>query len=324
MNISLRKLGKSDLQISALGLGCWQFSKQVGLVGKNWPSLTDEDTIEIVKASIDGGINWFDTAEIYGQGKSEQSLSNALKKIGLQPSELIIATKWWPIGRRASSINSTIDKRMDNLNGYPITLHQIHNPFGFSSVEKEINVMADLIEDGKIKYIGVSNFNSDKMKRAYVALDRRGHKLVSNQVVYNILNRKIESNGIMDTARELGVTIIAYSPLAQGLVSGKFHEDRELIKKRTGSRKYMNTFKQEGLLKSQPVINQLKNIAEEYHATPSQVALNWLINYHGDMVVAIPGATKISQAEENTSAMNITLSAEHLSMLDRVSIGYKF
>ena len=80
MNIPLRRLGKSDLQISPLGLGCWQFSKQTGLVGKNWPALTDEDTCEIVKASIDGGINWFDTAEIYGNGKSEQGLSNALKK----------------------------------------------------------------------------------------------------------------------------------------------------------------------------------------------------------------------------------------------------
>ena len=108
MNIPLRILGKSDLQVSALGLGCWQFSKQTGLIGKNWPALTDEDTSEIVKASINGGINWFDTAEIYGQGRSEQSLSNALKKNGLKPSEAIIATKWWPNGRWAPSIKKTI------------------------------------------------------------------------------------------------------------------------------------------------------------------------------------------------------------------------
>ena len=324
MNIPPRRLGKSDLQISPLGLGCWQFSKQAGLVGKYWPPLSDEDTCKIVKASIDGGINWFDTAEIYGWGKSEQGLAYALKKNGVHPGDAIIATKWWPIGRRASSIKRTIHKRLENLDGYPITLHQVHNPFGFSSVEKEMNAMADLIEDGKIKHIGVSNFSSNKMKRAYEALDKRGHKLVSNQVVYSILNRKIESNGIMETAKELGVTIIAYSPLSQGLVSGKFHQDQELIKKRTGSRKHMNKFKKDGLVKSQPVIDKLKTIAIEYNATPSQVALNWIINFHGDTMVAIPGATKIRQAKENTGAMNFTLSQKHLDTLDKISSNNKF
>ena len=323
MNIPLRRLGKSDLQISPLGLGCWQFSKQAGLVGKYWPLLSDEDTCKIVKASIDGGINWFDTAEIYGRGKSEQGLADALKKNGKKPDETIIATKWWPMGRMASSIKSTIEKRLEHLSGYPIALHQIHNPLGFSSVEKEMDAMADLIEDGRIKYIGVSNFNTDRMRRASVALERRGHKLVSNQVVYSILNRKIESNGTMERARELGITIIAYSPLAQGLVSGKFHEDKELIKKRVGSRKHLNKFKLDGLIKSQPVIDKLKLVAVEYNATPSQVALNWIINFHGDTVVAIPGATKIRQAVENTGAMNFTLSQEHLDMLGQVSTDYK-
>ena len=323
MNIPLRRLGHSELQISALGLGCWQVSKQAGLVGKYWPPLSDEDTCKIVKASIDGGINWFDTAEIYGRGKSEQGLAYALKKNGVQSGDAIIATKWWPIGRRASSIKGTINMRLANLGGYPIALHQIHNPLGFSSVEKEMDAMADLIEDSRIKYIGVSNFSAARMRRASEALNRRGHQLVSNQVVYSILNRKIESNGTMETARELGVTIIAYSPLAQGLVSGKFHKDRELIKKRVGSRKHMKKFKINGLIKSQPVIDKLKTIAVEYNATPSQVALNWIINFHGDSVVAIPGATKIRQAVENTCAMNFTLNKEHLDVLDKVSASYK-
>ena len=183
--------------------------------------------------------------------------------------------------------------------------------------------MADLIEDSRIKYIGVSNFSAERMRRASEALERRGHKLASNQVVYSILNRKIESNGTMETARELGITIIAYSPLAQGLVSGKFHEDRELIKKRVGSRKHMNKFKLDGLIKSQPVIDKLNTVAVEYNATPSQVALNWIINFHGDTVVAIPGATKIRQAKENTGAINFTLSQEHLDMLDQASASYK-
>jgi len=321
----LRKLGETNIKLSPLGLGCWQFSKNNGFAGKFWSTLSDEETVEIVKVSLEGGMNWFDTAELYGGGKSEKSLSQALKKLNIDQDSTIIATKWWPLFRTASSIKNTINDRLHHLRGYPITLHQVHMPLGFSSIEKEMNAMADLVEAGKIQCVGVSNFNEKQMIRAYSALDQRGIKLASNQVEYNILNRKIESNGVLNRAKELGVSIIAYSPLSKGLVSGKFHDNPMLIKKRIRWRRYMrmkNQFSKANLLKSSLVIDELKRIAKTYSATPSQIALNWLVYFNGDVVFAIPGATKTKQAIDNINAMKIKLSPSDIERLDIVSKQY--
>lgn len=321
--MELRKLGATNTYLSPLGLGCWQFSKNKGFAGKFWPSLSDEETLEIVRASIGGGINWFDTAELYGWGKSEEGLAMALEKMEMAKDKTIVATKWWPAWRRASSIKRTIDERLNFLGGYPITLHQVHMPFGLSSVEKEMNAMADLVDQGKIKHIGVSNFNRDKMIRAHKALEKRGLKLASNQMEYSILNRKIESNGVMDAAKEHSISIIAYSPLAQGLVSGKFHDNPGLIKSRSGWRKYKKGFSRKGLSTSLPVIEELRNIAKRHNSSPSQVALNWLINYSSDTVFAIPGATKPQHAKDNLGAMQITLSEKEMEILDLISRKYQ-
>jgi aryl-alcohol dehydrogenase-like predicted oxidoreductase len=160
------------------------------------------------------------------------------------------------------------------------------------------------------------------MKTAWETLDKKGIPLASNQVRYNLLDRKIESNGVMELAKKLGVSIIAYSPLAQGLVSGKFHDNPELLTN-IGLRKYSSQFKPEGLEKSRPVIMLLKELALRYNATPSQVALNGLINYHGDSVVAIPGATKEIHVKENTGALSFRLSDEDMVKLDKESAIFK-
>ena len=122
--------------------------------------------------------------------------------------------------------------------------------------------------------------------------------------------------------KSLGITIIAYSPLAQGLVTGKFHDNPELLKN-TGFRKYSPQFKSEGLEKSRPVVNLVKELAGKYHVTTSQIALNWLIHYHGDTVVAIPGATKENHVKENCGAMSFRLSEEDMTRLDHVSSIFK-
>ena len=322
----LREIGKTGIKLSSLGLGCWQFSKNAGFAGKFWPSLSNDNTMKIVQKSLEYGVNWFDTAELYGWGKSEESLSLSLQKLKINSSSHFIATKWWPLFRDAQSIKKTIDKRLHFLHGYPITLHQVHMPLGFSSIEKEMNMMADLVEQGKIKHIGVSNFNQKQMLRAYDTLDKRGIHLTSNQMEYSILNRRIESNGVLETAKKLNISIIAYSPLAQGIVSGKFHDNPELIKNMHRLRKrklYNRIHRGNGLPSSKPVIEELKNIAKNHHSTPSQIALSWLINYHGNTVFAIPGATNVKQTEENMKAATIQLSQTELDNLNRVSEHYK-
>jgi aryl-alcohol dehydrogenase-like predicted oxidoreductase len=320
--ITFRNLGNSNLKITPIGLGCWQFSKRANMAGKFWPLLDDEVILDIIRISLEGGINWFDTAEVYGSGTSEKLLAKSLVSLGKKPGDLLIATKWWPMFRRASNIAKTIDDRLACLHPFPIDLYQVHQPWGFSSEVKEMEAMAKLVQAKKIKHIGVSNFSASKMRRAWETLQKEGIQLVSNQVSYSLLNRKIEANGVMHAAQELGITIIAYSPLAQGMVTGKFHDNPELLKN-IGFRKYSSLFKPQGMEKSRPVVELLKKLSLKYEKTPSQIALNWLIQFHGDALVAIPGATKARHAEENTVAMKFRLSAEDMNLLDEGSKSFK-
>jgi aryl-alcohol dehydrogenase-like predicted oxidoreductase len=141
-------------------------------------------------------------------------------------------------------------------------------------------------------------------------------------MLYSLLDRRIESNGVLAAAKELGITIIAYSPLAQGLLSGKFHEDPSLIQGRTGPRRFQSAFRARGLERSRPLIEELRKIATAHGVTPSQVALRWLTQFHGDTVVVIPGATKRRHAEENVGAMELTLSQDELRRIDELSRQY--
>ncbi len=318
----LRSLGRTGMMVTPIGLGCWQFSKQKNMAGKFWPTLEDSLIDKVVSLSLEGGINWFDTAEVYGNGASERGLSRALQTAGKNPGDVLIATKWWPMFRFASNISKTINERIEALAPYPIDLYQVHQPWGFSNEKNEMAAMAELLERKLIKNIGVSNFSAQKMRNAWEALDKKGIALATNQVPYSLLNRRIESNGVMDLAKKLGITIIAYSPLAQGLVTGKFHDNPELLKN-IGFRKYSSLFKPQGLEKSKPVIMLVKEMAIKYNVSSSQVALNWLIHYHSSSVVAIPGATKESHVRENTGAMSFRLSDEDMVKLDQVSSIFK-
>jgi len=301
-----RRLGRTDIEITPIGLGVMQFAGGKGMFNLMFPHIPQKQKNAIIKAALDGGINWFDTAELYGRGRSEQSLVDALKSLDVTDDEVIIGTKWFPIFRTARNIKRTIDARLHYLDGYSIDLHMVHQPIGFSSPEDEMHAMADLVEAGLIRSVGVSNFGPERMRRAHAALEARGLPLAVNQVEYSLLRRNIESNGILDTARELGVTIVGWGPLASGILSGKFHNPEHLAQAPSFRRRRLEPL----LERTRPLIAVLNEIAERYQATPAQVALNWLVHFQGESVVAIRGASRVHQAEEAAGAMKFRLTDE--------------
>jgi aryl-alcohol dehydrogenase-like predicted oxidoreductase len=318
MTIEKRKLGKTDIEVTPIGLGVMQFAGGAGIFGKAFPILSQEEKNAIVQTALDGGINWFDTAELYGFGRSEQGLSAGLKAAGKQNGDVIVATKWFPIFRTASSIQKTIHDRIRYLNGYSIDLYMVHQPWSFSSIEAQMDAMADLVEAGKVRSVGVSNFNASQMRRAHAALAKRGLPLAANQMEYSLLDRRIESDGVLATAKELGVTITAYTPLGYGLLTGKYHKNPERFSEQP--RGFMLKRKFES---STPIVEALEEIAKNYDATPAQVALNWVIHFQGETVVTIPGATKVHQAEQSAGAMKFKLSDAELTRLDELSKDFR-
>lgn len=176
--------------------------------------------------------------------------------------------------------------------------------------------MADLVRQGAIRSVGVSNFSAERMRRAHRALEKRGLPLAVNQVQYSLLQREIELNGVLQTAKELGVTIVAWSPLAQGILSGKFHWDPARIRQAPLGRQLMLGRRIE---QTRPLIEELETIAAAHGATVAQVALNWLIHYAGDTVVAIPGASRARQAADSAGAMQFRLSEADLARLDELT-----
>ena len=314
--ISLRNLGKTKIKITPIGQGVMQFAGGTTFMKYMYPALTDEQSNAIVKAALDCGINWYDTAEGYGFGLSERKLALGLQAANVKDEDVIIATKWMPMPRRAKSIKKTINKRIEHLSPYTIDLHQIHIPYSLSSFQKQFDAMAEIYDEGHIRSIGISNFSAKQMIKAYDILKEKGLVLASNQVNYSLIKRKIESNGILDAAKELGVTIISWSPLQSGVLSGKFHKDEELYNNLSSMRRLRS---KNQIRDSQNLITTLDSIAESHNSTIAQIALNWLVNYHGKTVVAIPGATKASQAESNGKAMSIKLTKNELNEIEEES-----
>ena len=318
--IAKRNLGKTGLRVTPIGLGVMQFSGGAGLFGKAFPILTQEEKTAIVKMALDRGINWFDTAQLYGFGRSEESLSNALKILGVKDEEVIIATKWLPLLRTARNIPRSIEDRLRYLNGYTIDLYMVHQPWSFSSPEAEMDAFADLVEAGKIRTVGVSNFSPERMRRAQDALAKRGLSLAVNQVEYSLIQRKIETDGTLETARDLGISIVAYTPLGYGLLTGIYHQKPELLESKSSFRRS----RLERMIEpSRPLVEALIEIAEKHAVTPAQVALNWLVTRHGEIVVTIPGASKVQQVEDNSGAMYFELTVEEADRIDRLSQQFK-
>jgi aryl-alcohol dehydrogenase-like predicted oxidoreductase len=317
--MTTRELGHTGIHVSPIGLGCMQFSAS-GLLSGFFSPMSQDEADSIVKTALDGGISLFDTAELYGRGESERRLAAGLTHAGAKPGDVTVATKWPPIGRTATSVSRTIDDRLSALDPFPIDLHQIHFGFGgLSSVRKQVEAMAQLVEACKIRAVGVSNFTAKQMATAHAVLAEHGIPLATNQVQINLLNRNIENNGILNSARRLGVMLIAYSPLRSGMLTGKFQDNRDLVAAMPRFRRTVNGFTNKNLDRTTPLIDAMREIADAHHATVTQVALAWLITNYSDTVIAIPGASKTHHAAEAAGAMNVALNTEETRRLTDLS-----
>lgn len=315
--VDYRQLGKSDLRVSPIGLGAMQMSGGKGMFRYFLSAIPSDTQDEIIKMALESGINWIDTAEIYGAGASESAVASGLKAAGKRPGEVIITTKWMPLLKRARSIQKSIDKSIQRLAPYPVDLYLVHQPWSVSSIKSQLNGMADLLDAGKIRAIGVSNFNKIRLVEAHEALSERGIPLAANQMRWSLLDRSIESNGVLDAAKELGVTIIAYTPLGMGILTGKLHSEPERFNR-------MPRFRRRGLKrqlsKTKRLVEEIEAIARIHEATAAQVSLSWNVNFHGESIVAIPGASRPIQAEQNAGAMNVRLSPEEMTHLSDLSL----
>jgi aryl-alcohol dehydrogenase-like predicted oxidoreductase len=307
-------LGKTAICISPLGLGTWQWGdRMMWGYGKTH---TDNDVREAFQASLQSGINFFDTAEVYGKGRSEELLGGFLKEAWHSSFgvPLVVASKFmpYPWRLRKGALLSALRASLRRLRLERVDLYQIHWPFRPVPIEVWADALADAVAAGLTRAVGVSNYNATQMSRAHSALAKRGVALASNQVEFHLLKRSAELEGLLKLCHELGVTLIAYSPLAKGLLTGKYTPQVRPL----GMRRYL--FRRARLAKIQPLTQLLRAIGQTHDGkSPAQVALNWVISKGA---VPIPGAKNARQAKENAGALGWRLAEHEITALDAESL----
>jgi aryl-alcohol dehydrogenase-like predicted oxidoreductase len=306
-------LGSSQLRVSPLGIGTWAWGDRL-FWGYGRGGYTDSDLEDAYQVSRAAGINFFDTAEVYGRGRSERLLGRFARAAD---DQIVVATKFFPYPWRwrRSGLVRALSGSLKRLGLDRVDLYQIHWPFPPVPIETWMAGLADAVEAGLARAVGVSNYDPVQTRRAHTALSERGVPLVSNQVHYSLLHRQPEHNGLFDLCRELDVTLIAYSPLEMGVLTGKYTTENPPpgIRGRRYRREY--------LTQVQSLIALLREIGEAYGGvTPAQVALNWVMCKGA---VPIPGAKNARQAEENTGALGWRLSGEEVAALDAASEGLR-
>lgn len=308
-------LGATGLRVPRLGLGAMVWGDMS--TAPRWsparsaygPASSREDQAEALRVSLAAGVNLVDTAPIYGKGASERRVGELA-----EGRDVLVATKFPArILARAGSLPATLDASLTRLRRPAVDLYQIHFPSPWMPIPVLMNLMADAVQAGKVRAVGVSNYSAAQLRTAHAVLAGRGVPLASNQVQYSLLHRRPETNGVLDACRELGVTLIAYMPLASGALTGKY----SATNRPAGWRRYMGTFRGAGLAALQQVNDLLRQVAAQHGRTPGQVALRWLVQQPG--VLPIPGARNGRQAAENAATLSFALSEPELAALDQAT-----
>jgi aryl-alcohol dehydrogenase-like predicted oxidoreductase len=290
-----------------MGLGAWQWGDRV--VWQFGHGYGDVDVRQAFQASLEEGIRFVDTAEIYGNGRSERLLGQFLKETD-QP--VLIATKFLPFPWRwgKGSLPRALKASLARLGVESVDLYQIHWPTPLMSIDTLMDGLAECVKSGMTRTVGISNFGQTNMLAAYSALARHNIPLASNQVHYSLLNRTLEKNGLLARCQELGIRLIAYSPIEKGLLTGKY----SVTSPPPGSRTRMYAAL---LPKIGPLLKLMTEIGQDHGGkSNAQVALNWVICKGA---LAIPGAKNAQQAQENAGGLGWKLSDEEVSRLDQAS-----
>ncbi len=310
------KIGQTELSVAPIGVGTWAWGER-----KFWGYEQDYGPREVVDAfgeSVAAGMDFFDTAEVYGHGESEKILGYMARKHG---GRLVLASKFALLHGRdgVRALPGALDRSLRRMGLPRLDLYQIHwADTAMASIPSLMDAMASAVDAGKIGAVGVSNFSATEMREAHAALARRGLPLAVNQVHYSLLYRAPEVDGVLDACRELGVTLLAYSPLEQGLLSGKYGPDHAP----SGPRAAQPSFRRENLVAAQTIVATLREIGEAHGgARPEQVALAWLRSRPG--VLPIPGAKNGEQARINAGALSLRLSDDEVERLDRAAETWK-
>ena len=299
-----RRLGTSDVQITPILMGTWQAGK------KMWVGIEDAETTKAIRSAFDAGITTIDTAEVYGDGHSEQIVAQALSDVR---DQAVYATKVFANHLKYDQVLEACDRSLQNLQTDYIDLYQIHWPAGtFKSeivpIEETMRALNDLKQQGKIRAIGVSNFSRSQLEEAsqYGRID-------SLQPPYSLFWRQVEQDA-MPYCIQNNISILAYSPLAQGLLTGKFSKDHKFDP--ADNRAKNKLFQGENYERAILALEKLRPIAERHHTSLGNLAIAWLIAQ--PQAQAIVGARNTEQAVANAKAADIRLSADELQEIDAI------
>src|ERR1700733_4216108 len=320
--MKLRTLGESDLRITPIGIGAWAIGG--GTWEFAWGAQDDQESIAAIRAGLERGINWIDTAAAYGLGHSETIVGRSIKKLATRPYIFTKCSLVWDKSRRishnlqAASIRREAEASLKRLDVDAIDLYQIHwpawsgNPESASpgSIEEAVGALAELKTEGKIRHIGVSNFNAQQMQRA-----QKIAPIASLQPPYSLIAREVEDS-VLPYALNQRIGVIVYSPMASGMLSGAMTRERIASMPTDDWRKDSANFQEPLLSRNLRLVETLRAVGERYNATPGEIAIAWTLR-NPAVTGAIVGVRSAQQVSGIAGAADIVLSPEDMRMIER-------